>query len=305
MAQGSSPLIEKLIAVCQAAAGELGQCLTRTLDATITATFDGAALPGEASGVVAPAEPGLLVTARSGASTAILLLPESSGLIPPWCKAPDATGVSKLNTLAFEMTMLLPEADPGTCQTAYVDDLAIAFAAQPLPAGSVTVQVSLSSAEGRVVTAPIFFTLVAEASPAPAVAAQPAAKAPATPPSGGGARPATGAGGPATTTSAAKKPRAPTLGDLPRYSRSLLHISVPVVVRLASKKQPIATITELGPGSIIQFEKSCEEMLDLEVGNQTIGRGEAVKVGDKFGIRLTSIFLPEERFKPVRSTRGI
>jgi flagellar motor switch protein FliN len=87
---------------------------------------------------------------------------------------------------------------------------------------------------------------------------------------------------------------------LPPYCRSLLKIRVPVVVTLAEKRQPISRIIELGPGSIIQFDKSCEEMLDLAVGNHRVARGEAVKVGDKFGLRVTSIVLPEERFEPVR-----
>ena len=87
---------------------------------------------------------------------------------------------------------------------------------------------------------------------------------------------------------------------LPQYSRSLLRIRVPVVVTLAEKRQPIGRIIELGPGSIIQFDKSCEEMLDLAVGDHRVAQGEAVKVGDKFGLRITSMVLPEERFEPVR-----
>jgi flagellar motor switch/type III secretory pathway protein FliN len=49
----------------------------------------------------------------------------------------------------------------------------------------------------------------------------------------------------------------------------------------------------------LQFEKSCEELLDLEVNGQAVAVGEAVKVGDKFGIRVTSMILPEERFLPI------
>ena len=94
--------------------------------------------------------------------------------------------------------------------------------------------------------------------------------------------------------------RGPTLRDLPPYSRSLLKIRVPLSVTLAEKRQPLGQILEIGPGSILQFEKSCEEMLDLNVSNLAIARGEAVKVGDKFGLRVTSLILPSERFKPVR-----
>jgi len=87
---------------------------------------------------------------------------------------------------------------------------------------------------------------------------------------------------------------------LPPYTRSLLRIKVPVVVTLAQNRQPLHRILELGSGSIIQFDKSCEEMLELSVGDHTVAHGEAVKVGDKFGLRITSMILPEERFLPLR-----
>ncbi|HEV2972717.1 MAG TPA: FliM/FliN family flagellar motor switch protein [Pirellulales bacterium] len=93
--------------------------------------------------------------------------------------------------------------------------------------------------------------------------------------------------------------RARSSGRLSSYTRSLLHIQVPVVVTLAAKKQPVGQIIELGPGSIIHFAKSCEEMLDLSVGGHRVAQGEAVKVGDKFGLRITSLILPGERFKAV------
>jgi hypothetical protein len=37
-------------------------------------------------------------------------------------------------------------------------------------------------------------------------------------------------------------------------------------------------------------------MLQLEVSGRPVATGEAVKVGDKFGLRVNSIVLPEERF---------
>ena len=86
---------------------------------------------------------------------------------------------------------------------------------------------------------------------------------------------------------------------MPGYTLSLLHIQVPISVTLATKRQPIDQIMELGAGSIIHFEKSCEEMLDLYVGEHPVAKGEAVKVGEKFGLRITSVIMPEERFKPV------
>ena len=104
----------------------------------------------------------------------------------------------------------------------------------------------------------------------------------------------------------AKSPEPPKrtvakLRELPNYTRSLLRIEVPVIVTLAENRLPLHRIVELGPGSMIQFEKSCEDMLELSIGDRRVAEGEAVKVGDKFGLRITSIVLPEERFRPVRA----
>jgi flagellar motor switch/type III secretory pathway protein FliN len=91
---------------------------------------------------------------------------------------------------------------------------------------------------------------------------------------------------------------------LPPYIRSLLHVKVPVVVSLAESQRPLKKVLELGPGSILQFSKPCDEPLTLSVGNRDIAVGEAVKVGDKFGLRITSMVLPEEEFWALRGTRG-
>ena len=88
--------------------------------------------------------------------------------------------------------------------------------------------------------------------------------------------------------------------QLPCYIRSLLRINVPAVVTLAGKKSSLNSILDFEPGAIIQFDKSCEDMLDLAVGDHRIAVGEAVKVGDKFGLRVTSMVLPEERFETLR-----
>ena len=95
------------------------------------------------------------------------------------------------------------------------------------------------------------------------------------------------------------KPPRPGFEHLPSYTRSLLRIKLPVMVTLAEKRQPLSRIVEIGPGSIIQFDKSCEEMLELSVGGHPVAYGEAVKVGDKFGLRIHSIKPQDERFHPL------
>jgi flagellar motor switch protein FliN/FliY len=79
------------------------------------------------------------------------------------------------------------------------------------------------------------------------------------------------------------------LDRLPTYARGLLNIRVPVHVTLASQRKSIHEIIELGPGSIVKFDKTCDEPLDLLVGDRPFARGEVVKVGDKFGLRIRGL----------------
>ncbi|MFW6154755.1 MAG: FliM/FliN family flagellar motor switch protein [Planctomycetota bacterium] len=69
----------------------------------------------------------------------------------------------------------------------------------------------------------------------------------------------------------------------------LLRLHVPVVVQLAHKKMNVDAISKLAVGAIIEFDKSAEEQLELKIRDKTIGYGAAVKIGEKFGLRVASI----------------
>ena len=79
------------------------------------------------------------------------------------------------------------------------------------------------------------------------------------------------------------------LKRLPMYARGLLQIRVPVRVTLASQRKSIQEIIEIGPGTIVKFDKTCDEPLELCVGDRPIAQGEVVKVGDKFGLRISGL----------------
>lgn len=90
--------------------------------------------------------------------------------------------------------------------------------------------------------------------------------------------------------------------QLPAYAQSLLRVKVPVTVTLAVTKAPVSKIIDMVPGTILQFTKTYDSNLTLEVGRQEVAEGEAVKVGDKFGLWITSMTMPEERFWAVNKT---
>jgi len=71
--------------------------------------------------------------------------------------------------------------------------------------------------------------------------------------------------------------------------RSLRTIPVTVSVRIAEKTFECDSLLNLAPGSLLTFNKSCDELLDLYVNNRHYARGEAVKVGEKFGLRISQL----------------
>jgi flagellar motor switch protein FliN/FliY len=71
--------------------------------------------------------------------------------------------------------------------------------------------------------------------------------------------------------------------------RRILRLEVPIIVKLAERKLNVNEVMRLGAGAIIEFFKSSEEPLQLLVNNKVIGLGEAVKVGENFGLRISQI----------------
>ncbi len=87
---------------------------------------------------------------------------------------------------------------------------------------------------------------------------------------------------------------------LPPYVRSLLKIEVTLSVKLAAKELPLQEILDLAPGALLQFPQRFDAPVTLMIGEDQIAEGDVVKVDDCFGIRVTSVILPTERFTVVR-----
>ena len=250
--------------------------------------------------------PGLLLLPCFDGKAAAILIPKSTGLIPDWCDNPDPTGKSKLTTLAQEWGMSFFPDDffPDDFHACVVPNLADAVATgQPCDnPGSITLEITKAS--GETVSALFIWslrsplaTLETAKNAAPMVASSELETV-------------LGASGGHDSRSgfipfgshelySSDLNRQITLDDLPGFSKSLLKVKIPVVAVLAHGKKPIKMILELGVGSVIQFDKSFDALLDLQVEKIAVGTGEAVKVGDKFGLRVHSIQLPKERFRPV------
>jgi flagellar motor switch protein FliN/FliY len=69
----------------------------------------------------------------------------------------------------------------------------------------------------------------------------------------------------------------------------VMDVPVEVTIELGRKTAKIGEVLRLGPGSILELSKANGEPLDVYVNNRLIARGEAVVVGERYGIRLTEV----------------
>jgi len=75
----------------------------------------------------------------------------------------------------------------------------------------------------------------------------------------------------------------------------VMDVPVEVTIELGRKTAKIGEVLRLGPGSILELSKANGEPLDVYVNNRLIARGEAVVVGERYGIRLTEVLVGDER----------
>jgi flagellar motor switch protein FliN len=297
MAELTPEHVAEVVAACRGSAEDIVGSLTRALDGQIVGvtieepgTYDPSQpLPGHDG-------PGLAITMKFGASTAVVLLPESSGLLPPWYTAPDATGKSKLSTLAQELSMLVVPASLAAdeFQAFRVEAVTAALLLAEVAPGASHVPIALKS-EDKQGHLSIIWPVPKPGEMMPKAAAPEVAPLPSAKPEAKPTPPAVAAAAPAP-------PATHEFSNLPKYTRSVFKVKVPVSVNLASQKQSVQDIIGLVPGSIIKFDKSCDELLDLVVGDQPIAAGEVVKVGDKFGLRIRNIILPQEQFVAIKTS---
>jgi flagellar motor switch protein FliN/FliY len=71
--------------------------------------------------------------------------------------------------------------------------------------------------------------------------------------------------------------------------RSILSLEVPIIVLLGERLMKTSEVVSLVPGAIIEIPKNAEDELALQVNNKPIGTGQAVKVGENFGLRISFI----------------
>lgn len=77
----------------------------------------------------------------------------------------------------------------------------------------------------------------------------------------------------------------------------LYDIPLQISVEVGRCKILLKDLLTMSEGYVIELDKIAGEPLDLYVNSRLIARGEAVLVGDKFGIRLTDVISRKDRIE--------
>lgn len=95
--------------------------------------------------------------------------------------------------------------------------------------------------------------------------------------------------------SASQSPK--TKQEIDRGLDFLYDVPLQVSVEVGRSKILLRDLLSMTEGYVIELEKLAGEPLDLYVNSRLIAHGEAVLVGDKFGIRLTDVVSKSDRIE--------
>ena len=271
--------IESLITACGQNAAGIAESLNLCFDCKVRIE-PGESLPWNAESTPSDLDgPGLVVAFEIGEQGMICLIPASLPL-PEWYVAPGDSQQARLQTLSMEWSMNMLPADltAERYQTTASDNLK----AEVIFAGPVEWAAGL---ELR-----IFEESEADSEAAPEPTARlylvwPVAKPPFPSEEEPSVEPVVQQSPETTPDAVAVHPR----------DQRLLNLLVTISVRLAEKKIEMGQLLTLTPGALVVFNKSCESLLDLYVNNHLHCRGEAVKIGEKFGLKINEVEVEDVR----------
>ncbi len=75
----------------------------------------------------------------------------------------------------------------------------------------------------------------------------------------------------------------------------LRDVEVEVTLEIGRKRMKISEVLRLATGQTLELTKAAGEPLDVFVNGRLLGRGEAIVMGDRYGVRITEIVSGEDQ----------
>ena len=76
----------------------------------------------------------------------------------------------------------------------------------------------------------------------------------------------------------------------------LMDIPLELTVEIGRRSMTMGELIELTPGTVVELDHGSDENLDIMVNGKLVARGEAVMVGERYGVRVMEI-IGEDPFK--------
>ena len=76
----------------------------------------------------------------------------------------------------------------------------------------------------------------------------------------------------------------------------IMDVYMEMTVELGRTRKLIKEILAMGEGTIIELDKLAGEPVDILVNHKLIAKGEVVVIDENFGVRVTEIVSPMDRF---------
>ncbi|MCG6929211.1 MAG: flagellar motor switch protein FliN [Desulfofustis sp.] len=90
---------------------------------------------------------------------------------------------------------------------------------------------------------------------------------------------------------------APVEDRPPRGLEFLYDVPLQVSVEVGRCRILLRDLLKMGAGQVIELDKMVDDPLELYVNSRLIARGKPVKVGEKFGIKLTEVISASDRIE--------
>jgi flagellar motor switch protein FliN len=98
-------------------------------------------------------------------------------------------------------------------------------------------------------------------------------------------------------------PPPPTIGPAapaPRNLDVVLDIELPITVRFGETQMTLESLAKLGPGSMIDLDRSPDDPVDLLVNGHLVARGQVVVVSGCYGVRISEVVSPADRLRSLQ-----
>jgi len=82
---------------------------------------------------------------------------------------------------------------------------------------------------------------------------------------------------------------------LPASLDLLRDVEVEITLEIGRRRLRIADVLKLSTGQTLELSKAAGEPLDIFVNGRLLGRGEAIVIGDRYGVRITEVATPDSR----------